>query len=89
MLLSFNFIRQPNLFLPLYATSCLLDAADGVAARLFKQCSQFGAVLDMVTDRSTTAGLLCQLCVLYEPKWTLVFQLLLALDLSSHYMHMV
>lgn len=49
--------------------------------------SRFGAVLDMVTDRSTTAGLLCHLCVLY-PAWTLAFQLLLALDLSSHYMHM-
>jgi CDP-diacylglycerol--inositol 3-phosphatidyltransferase len=41
----------------------------------------------MVTDRSTTAGLLCYLCVIY-PALTLFFQLLTALDLSSHYMHM-
>jgi hypothetical protein len=35
----------------LYSVSCLLDAFDGMAARALKQTSQFGAVLDMVTDR--------------------------------------
>lgn len=49
--------------------------------------SKFGAVLDMVTDRSTTAGLICYLASIY-PTWMLVWQLLLGLDLSSHYMHM-
>ncbi|KAK7693355.1 CDP-diacylglycerol-inositol 3-phosphatidyltransferase [Cerrena zonata] len=34
-----------------YGISCLLDAADGHAARALKQTSKFGAVLDMVTDR--------------------------------------
>lgn len=67
--------------------SCILDVADGHAARLLGQCSRFGAVLDMVTDRSTTAGLLCYLAIIY-PNWTLAFQLLIALDLSSHYLHM-
>ena len=43
-------------FHPKYATlaygiSCLLDAADGHAARALGQTSKFGAVLDMVTDR--------------------------------------
>ncbi len=28
-----------------------LDAVDGVTARYFNQCSKFGAVLDMLTDR--------------------------------------
>lgn len=35
----------------LYGVSCLLDAADGMAARALGQSSKFGAVLDMVTDR--------------------------------------
>lgn len=34
-----------------YGISCLLDAADGHAARALNQTSKFGAVLDMVTDR--------------------------------------
>ena len=34
-----------------YCVSCLLDAADGHAARAMNQTSKFGAVLDMVTDR--------------------------------------
>jgi CDP-diacylglycerol--inositol 3-phosphatidyltransferase len=34
-----------------YGVSCLLDAADGHAARALQQTSKFGAVLDMVTDR--------------------------------------
>lgn len=35
-----------------YVVSCLLDAVDGQAARALGQTSKFGAVLDMVTDRS-------------------------------------
>ncbi|RHZ71185.1 hypothetical protein Glove_261g68 [Diversispora epigaea] len=71
----------------LYIFSCLLDAIDGNAARYFNQCSKFGAVLDMVTDRSTTTCLLCFLSSAYK-SWAIVFQLLISLDLSSHYMHM-
>lgn len=37
-----------------YGISCLLDAADGHAARALGQTSKFGAVLDMVTDRWAT-----------------------------------
>lgn len=70
-----------------YAISCLLDAFDGQAARKFNQTSSFGAVLDMVTDRSTTSCLLVYLTLLY-PDYTLFWQFLIALDLSSHYMQM-
>ncbi|OAQ96656.1 hypothetical protein LLEC1_05480 [Akanthomyces lecanii] len=42
----------------LYSISCLLDALDGYAARVFEQSTRFGAVLDMVTDRCTTSCLL-------------------------------
>jgi len=71
----------------LYCVSCLLDAVDGHAARALGQTSKFGAVLDMVTDRCTTAGLLCFLSSAY-PSLALLFQFLIALDFSSHYMHM-
>ena len=45
-------------FFLLYAVSYLLDAFDGPAARYLGQTSRFGAVLDMVTDRVSTALLL-------------------------------
>ena len=51
-------LGEPVVFLGLYTASFLLDAADGHAARLLGQTSQFGAVLDMVTDRLGTNALL-------------------------------
>ena len=71
----------------LYSISCLLDALDGYAARRFNQSTKFGAVLDMVTDRCTTACLLVFLASAF-PRWALLFQGLISLDLASHYMHM-
>lgn len=71
----------------LYTISCLLDALDGYAARLLDQGTQFGAVLDMVTDRCTTTCLLVFLAAAM-PRWAIVFQGLIVLDLASHYMHM-
>ncbi|KAI9735032.1 MAG: CDP-diacylglycerol-inositol 3-phosphatidyltransferase [Claussenomyces sp. TS43310] len=56
-------------------------------ARYFAQSTRFGAVLDMVTDRCTTACLLVFLSSAF-PRWSLVFQCLISLDLASHYMHM-
>lgn len=72
----------------LYSLSGLLDALDGHAARLLNQSSRFGAVLDMVTDRCATATLMLHLAILY-PSYALLFQILIALDFSSHYMQMV
>lgn len=71
----------------LYSVSCLLDALDGYAARYFEQSTRFGAVLDMVTDRCTTACLLVFLSSAF-PRWSIVFQGLISLDLASHYVHM-
>ncbi|KAF2194551.1 CDP-diacylglycerol-inositol 3-phosphatidyltransferas-like protein PIS [Zopfia rhizophila CBS 207.26] len=71
----------------LYSVSCLLDALDGLAARKFEQSTKFGAVLDMVTDRCTTACLLVFLASAF-PRWSILFQGLISLDLASHYMHM-
>ena len=71
----------------LYSVSCLLDALDGIAARKYNQSTTFGAVLDMVTDRCTTACLLVFLSSAF-PRWSIIFQGLISLDLASHYMHM-
>jgi CDP-diacylglycerol--inositol 3-phosphatidyltransferase len=65
----------------------LLDALDGYAARYFEQSTRFGEVLDMVTDRCTTACLLVFLSSAF-PRWQIIFQGLIALDMASHYMHM-
>ncbi len=50
--------------------------------------TRFGAVLDMVTDRSATACLMVNLATMF-PKAIFIIQVLLALDFSSHYMQMV
>ncbi|GME79781.1 unnamed protein product [Ambrosiozyma monospora] len=71
----------------LYSTSCLLDAFDGYAARKYGQSTKFGAVLDMVTDRCSTCSLIVYLGVIY-PQWFIAWQLLISLDLASHYIHM-
>ncbi|TVY32040.1 CDP-diacylglycerol--inositol 3-phosphatidyltransferase [Lachnellula subtilissima] len=62
----------------LYSVSCLLDALD---------VDKFGAVLDMVTDRCTTSCLIVFLASAW-PRYALVFQGLISLDLASHYVHM-
>ncbi|KAK9235909.1 CDP-alcohol phosphatidyltransferase-domain-containing protein [Lipomyces kononenkoae] len=79
---------HPKICTWLYVVSCLLDAFDGAAARKFNQSTKFGAILDMVTDRCTTSCLICFLSSRY-PNWAIFFQLLISLDLASHYMHMV
>ena len=71
----------------LYSISCLLDALDGAAARRLGQSTRFGAVLDMITDRCTTTCLLVFLASAF-PRWSIVFQALISLDYSSHYIHM-
>jgi CDP-diacylglycerol--inositol 3-phosphatidyltransferase len=81
---------RPLLCTVIYGISCLLDAVDGQAARALGQASKFGAVLDMVTDRCTTACLLCFLAIKYSqyPAAVIIFQFLIALDFASHYIHM-
>ena len=75
------------LFYWLYGTSYALDAVDGVAARALGQTSRFGAVLDMVTDRFCTAGLLAVLVRLH-PSYDWLFFYLLILDIGSHWVQM-
>ena len=67
--------------------SFVCDELDGRLARKFLQQSTYGAVLDMVTDRLSTAALLGILAVLYPAK-AQVCVLLQALDIASHWCHM-
>ncbi|MCC0176311.1 CDP-alcohol phosphatidyltransferase family protein [Waterburya agarophytonicola K14] len=67
-----------------YAFAFILDEFDGRAARAYNQSSNFGAALDMVADRSATAGFCLILAQLY-PQYLLFFIGAIALDISSHY----
>ena len=78
---------DPYVTATLYVISCLLDAVDGYLARRLQQCTKFGAVLDMITDRSTTTCLLMYLGWRY-PRYLMVLQALVSLDFSSHYVQM-
>jgi CDP-diacylglycerol--inositol 3-phosphatidyltransferase len=70
-----------------YLLSQALDVADGFAARALGQSSKFGAVLDMVTDRTSTACLCLVLSRLY-PQHVVGFAGLITLDLFSHWFQM-
>lgn len=67
-----------------YVASGLLDALDGHAARLLNQSTIFGAMLDQLTDRCGTMGLLVTLSYFY-PKYMFLFQLSMAIDISCHW----
>jgi len=71
----------------LYSILCLLDALDGYHARKFEQSTKSGDVLDMVTDRCTTACLLVSFASAW-PRFAIVFQALISLDLAGHYVYM-
>ncbi|CAD2221344.1 CDP-diacylglycerol--inositol 3-phosphatidyltransferase [Angomonas deanei] len=82
---------HPGLFLFLYTSSFVLDAADGMAARALGQCSHFGSILDMLTDRASTAGMLVVLDGVIQPMpyiFTFVLATLLFLDVASHFCRM-
>ena len=73
-----------QLCIGLYAIAFILDEFDGRAARAYNQSSNFGAALDMVADRSATAGLCLILAQLY-PQYSITFIVAITLDISSHY----
>lgn len=83
----FFMLNDPWTTAGLYMSSALLDAFDGHAARILNQCSKFGAMLDMLTDRVATSMLLMALSVLY-PKFSIFFQLSMGLDIWAHWLHM-
>jgi CDP-diacylglycerol--glycerol-3-phosphate 3-phosphatidyltransferase len=52
----------------LVLVSGLFDLLDGALARLTKQSTKFGAILDSIVDRISEAAILCGLLVWYMPK---------------------
>jgi CDP-diacylglycerol--inositol 3-phosphatidyltransferase len=69
-----------------YGCAFFGDVVDGWVARRFNQSSVYGGILDMVTDRVSTAGFLCMLSTLYT-KYAFYFSMLLVLDIASHWFH--
>jgi CDP-diacylglycerol--inositol 3-phosphatidyltransferase len=80
----------------LYLMNFLGDLIDGLVARYYNQCSSYGGVLDMITDRCSTAGLLFVLAGEYTsidvalpfPLYRILFLFLMILDISSHWVQM-
>ncbi|XP_068750394.1 CDP-diacylglycerol--inositol 3-phosphatidyltransferase-like [Montipora capricornis] len=86
-ILSFYFMSTDHVVAAMmYLASGLLDAFDGYAARYFNQSTMFGAMLDMLTDRCVTTALLMMLALFY-PEYIFVFQMLICLDIASHWIH--
>lgn len=81
----------PLLFIILYSLSFILDAADGMAARALGQCSNMGVILDMLTDRASTAGALVIVDKALQPApymVSFILATLVFLDVSSHFCRM-
>jgi CDP-diacylglycerol--inositol 3-phosphatidyltransferase len=70
-----------------YLLSFICDELDGRFARMLNQTSTLGAVLDMVTDRTATSGLLVLLAMRY-PSFHMLFISLIFLDVFSHWFQM-
>ena len=86
MLAFYCCFEQHYLFVVLYSMSQLLDSLDGYAAQYFQQATRYGAVLDMVTDRASTAALLVA-ATRVHPQYAQLFMALIALDIVSHFAH--
>ena len=87
------FIHKYNylLVVSLYCISQLLDAFDGYFARLYKQETKFGALLDMITDRCSTIIMIVINITLYHNdslffKCSLIF---LLIDISGHWIYLI
>lgn len=70
-----------------YVVSALLDAVDGHAARYFNQGTKFGAMLDQLTDRCGTMGLVAVLAHLY-PKYMFPLILSMCIDVACHWIYL-
>ena len=69
----------------LYSAGFMGDIWDGMAARKLNQSTKFGAAMDMLSDRVATTGL-CVILAQQYPRYTLIFIILIGLDISSHYL---
>ncbi|KAI5166043.1 CDP-diacylglycerol--inositol 3-phosphatidyltransferase [Nematocida sp. AWRm78] len=83
VLLFIALICSSRMFVILYSVSYLLDALDGYAARILKQESQLGYILDMATDRASSAILIIKTITLH-PKMFIPLCGFLIVDIISH-----
>lgn len=79
---------RPLIFVIAYSLSQFADMFDGMAARAFNQSTHFGAMLDMVTDRCSTTGLMLVLSHRY-PQYVLYCHIFIWIDICSHWAHML
>jgi CDP-diacylglycerol--inositol 3-phosphatidyltransferase len=79
--------KQPIVAGFCFFTTGVLDAVDGILARLLKQTSSFGAILDYSIDRLSVASY-CIFLGSFYPQFTFVFCLTSSLDISSHFFHL-
>lgn len=73
-----------RLFILLYSISAMLDFFDGYTARLYKQSSELGACLDMITDRISTV-IIGYRIVKESPRMYNFICLYILIDLLSHF----
>lgn len=86
-------VTEPLMFLIFYASSYLLDMLDGFLARACGQTSDFGAQLDMIVDRISSAILMLILMRLTVVKcedservlWVMFLGIMFMLDFVSHW----
>jgi len=78
------FYSKPLYWCVIYFISFALDAADGMVARLMNQCSDFGAFLDMITDRIGTLLLTMLIIDLNTPEKKYIWAWIL-IDIGSHW----
>ncbi|KAG2492576.1 hypothetical protein HYH03_009237 [Edaphochlamys debaryana] len=79
--------KSPYQCIIAYFLSFVCDELDGRFARMLNQTSTLGAVLDMVTDRLATTGLLIIVSLVYPQIHTLCIALVF-LDIFSHWFQM-
>ncbi|KAI5132337.1 uncharacterized protein NESG_01063 [Nematocida ausubeli] len=84
VLLFISLFFSKNIFVILYSISYLLDSLDGYAARRFKQESKLGYILDMATDRASSAVLILRVVDAY-PKMFIILGAFLMMDVLSHF----
>lgn len=92
-----NMLHTTYIAIMLYILAFAGDAIDGVVARQLQQTSNFGSVLDMITDRCSTLAWLYVLGIEYSSYYShqhynkyyrILFCFLAVLDIASHWVQM-
>jgi len=81
------FFQYPYWFVGLYTISQSLDGLDGFLARKLSQTSTYGALLDMMIDRSSTLVLFVLLTHFY-PHYLHLFVAFTLLDINAHFAYL-